>query len=65
MRKKRNWQMSIFDVAGRHPIGNELEQISRILDANPEIIFGGDIDMGQYAGSVILIPADSGQSRYG
>lgn len=36
-----------------------------ILDANPEIIFGGDLEMGQYAGSVIVIPAESGQSRYG
>lgn len=30
-----------------------------ILDANPEIVFGGDFDMGEYTGSVILIPANS------
>jgi len=29
-----------------------------ILDANPEIAFGGDLDMGQYVGSVIVIPAE-------
>ena len=28
-----------------------------ILDANPEIAYGGDLDMGEYAGTVIVIPA--------
>ncbi len=35
-----------------------------ILDANPEISFGGDLDMGRYANSVIVIPADDSQRRY-
>ena len=38
MRQKRNPQMSIFHVLGKHPIGNELDQMSQILDANPEIL---------------------------
>jgi IS5 family transposase len=38
MRKKRNRQMTIFDIVSRHFIGNELEQMSQILDANPEIL---------------------------
>jgi hypothetical protein len=38
MRKKWNRQLSIFDIIGRHPIGNELEQMSQILDDNPEIL---------------------------
>jgi len=36
-----------------------------ILDANPEIFFGGNLDMGRYANSVIVIPADNSRSRYG
>lgn len=34
-----------------------------ILDANPEIAYGGDLDMGQYAGTVIVIPADTRGGR--
>ncbi len=34
-----------------------------ILDANPDIACGGDIDSGRYVGQVIVIPADRrGQS---
>ena len=31
----------------------------RILDANPEITYGGDLDMGHYAGIVIVIPPNT------
>jgi len=34
-----------------------------ILDANPEISFGGDFDMGHYANTVIVIPADDTRNR--
>ncbi len=37
MRQKRNRQRSIFDVLGRHPGPKELEQMSLVLEANPEI----------------------------
>ncbi|MBT8338602.1 MAG: hypothetical protein HKP58_02875 [Desulfatitalea sp.] len=30
-----------------------------ILDANPEICFGGDLDMKAYAGELIVIPPDA------
>jgi len=29
-----------------------------ILDANPEIDFGGEFDLGQYASTIIVIPAN-------
>ena len=35
-----------------------------ILDANPDIIFGGELDMGNYSGKVIVIPADTSLERY-
>ncbi|MBN1655966.1 MAG: hypothetical protein JXA30_19520 [Deltaproteobacteria bacterium] len=35
-----------------------------ILDANPEIFFGGDLDMGKHAGEVIVIPPDVAWGRY-
>ena len=35
-----------------------------ILDANPEILFGGDLDMGDFAGQVIVIPSDDTWGRY-
>ncbi len=38
MRKKRNPQMNIFEILGKNPGPNELEQISAILDANPEML---------------------------
>ena len=38
MRKKRNPQMSIFEVIGKNPGPKELEQMAAILDANPEIL---------------------------
>ena len=38
MRKKRNQQRTIFEVLGKNPGPKELEQISLILDANPEIL---------------------------
>lgn len=38
MRQKRNRQRSIFEVIGRHPGPQELEQMSLVLDANPEIV---------------------------
>lgn len=34
-----------------------------ILDANPEISFGGNLDMGSYTDTVIVIPADNALSR--
>ncbi len=34
-----------------------------ILDANPHIAFGGDVDMGLYVGEAIVIPADEGRRR--
>lgn len=37
MRQKRNRQRSIFEVIGNHPGPKELEQMSLVLDANPEI----------------------------
>lgn len=37
MRQKRNRQRSIFEVIGKHPGPKELEQMSLVLDANPEI----------------------------
>jgi len=38
MRKKRNPQRSIFEVLGKNPGPRELEQMSIILDANPEVL---------------------------
>jgi IS5 family transposase len=38
MRKKRNPQRTIFEVLGKNPGPKELEQMSLILDANPEIL---------------------------
>ena len=38
MRKKRNQQRTIFEVLGKNPGPKELEQMSFILDANPEIL---------------------------
>jgi IS5 family transposase len=38
MRKKRNRQKTIFEVLGKHPGPKELEQMSLILDANPEFL---------------------------
>ncbi len=38
MRKKRNPQMNIFEILGKNPGPKELEQISAILDANPEML---------------------------
>jgi IS5 family transposase len=38
MRKKRNPQRTIFEVLGKNPGPKELEQISIILEANPEIL---------------------------
>jgi hypothetical protein len=35
-----------------------------ILDANPDISFGGDLDLGTLAGSVIVIPANTTGGRY-
>jgi len=35
-----------------------------ILEANPEIAFGGVFDMGRYANSVIVISADNSRNRY-
>lgn len=37
MRQKRNRQRTIFEVIGKHPGPKELEQMSLVLDANPEI----------------------------
>ncbi len=34
-----------------------------ILDANPEIGFAGDLDMGKFNGTVIVIPAVPGGRR--
>jgi hypothetical protein len=38
MRKKRNLQITIFEILGKHPGAKELEQIVGILDASPEIL---------------------------
>ena len=38
MRKKRNQQRTIFEVLGKNPGPKELEQMSLILDANPEFL---------------------------
>lgn len=38
MRQKRNRQRTIFEVLGKSPGPQELEQISLVLDANPEIL---------------------------
>ena len=38
MRQKRNPQRSIFEVLGKNPGPKELEQMTIILDANPEIL---------------------------
>ena len=38
MRKRRNPQMTIFEVLGKHPGARELEQIACILDTSPEIL---------------------------
>ena len=38
MRKKRNRQRTIFEVLGKNPGPKELEQMSLILDANPEML---------------------------
>lgn len=38
MRKKRNQQRTIFEVLGKNPGPKELEQMSFILDANPEFL---------------------------
>ena len=38
MRKKRNMQRTIFEVLGKNPGPKELEQMSFILDANPEFL---------------------------
>jgi transposase, IS5 family len=38
MRNKCNPQRTIFEVLGKHPGANELEQIACILDASPEIL---------------------------
>lgn len=38
MRKKRNPQKTIFEVLGKNPGPKELEQMSIILEANPEIL---------------------------
>lgn len=34
-----------------------------ILDANPSIVCGSDLDLGYHDGSVIVIPSDTGQGR--
>ena len=36
-----------------------------ILDANPEIVFGGDFDLRKYMDTTIVIPSDNEQGRYG
>ena len=38
MRQKRNRQRSIFEVLGKNPGPKEFEQMSLVLDANPEIL---------------------------
>ena len=38
MRQKRNRQRSIFEVLGKNPGPKELELMSLVLDANPEIL---------------------------
>lgn len=38
MRQKRNRQRSIFEVLGKNPGPKEYEQMSLVLDANPEIL---------------------------
>lgn len=38
MRKKRNPQMTILEVLGKHPGAKELEQIGCILDASPRVL---------------------------
>jgi IS5 family transposase len=38
MRKKRDQQRTIFEVLGKNPGPKELEQMSLILDANPEFL---------------------------
>lgn len=38
MRRKRNPQMTLFDTPSRTSVARELEQISKILDANPTLI---------------------------
>ena len=38
MRQKRNRQRSIFEVLGKNPGPKELEHMSLVLDANPEIL---------------------------
>ena len=35
---------------------NDTQQWWRILDANPDILFGGELALEQHIGSVILIP---------
>ncbi|MGD8834319.1 MAG: hypothetical protein PVJ19_05240 [Desulfobacteraceae bacterium] len=35
---------------------NDTHMWWRILDANPEILFGGELSMDRYVGAVILIP---------
>ena len=38
MRQKRNRQRTIFEVLGKNPGPKEFEQMSLVLDANPEIL---------------------------
>ncbi len=38
MRQKRNRQRTIFEVLGKNPGPKEFEQVSLVLDANPEIL---------------------------
>ena len=38
MRQKRNRQRSIFEVLGKNPGPKELEEMTLVLDANPEIL---------------------------
>ena len=45
MRKKRNVQVSIFDLYSDHEIGKELKFISGYLDNHPEFLDWVELDL--------------------
>ena len=38
MRQKQTRQMSLFSITARHDIGQELKEISEVLDTTPQIL---------------------------
>lgn len=51
MRQKRTLRTSIFDVFVEHEIGRELQAMSELLDAHPEVLDGVAADLGLDAGT--------------